>query len=263
VEALEEVADSIQVRHIETPAAELFSTAPDLSSADVGRVMLERGFTQAPVVDGAGISGFVLRRDLIESDEAVGLRTRGLGQDVLVSADTPLGGLLPLLAQVRFREPAFYFVLEGHVVTGLVTRSDLNKESARAYFFVRLASLERSFNERVRRAYPDDGYLGFLGADQREKIRRRHRQASSLDLDVPMACYLDFPDLLKIVGRTPEIRMDLGVTNEEVWLTTTQQFDELRNRVSHAPRDILDSKLGIEQLVDIDRRLTALAARAG
>jgi hypothetical protein len=78
-----------------------------------------------------------------------------------------------------------------------------------------------------------------------------------------MACYLDFPDLLKIVGRTPEIRMDLGVTNEEVWLTTTQQFDELRNRVSHAPRDILDSKLGIEQLVDIDRRLTALAARAG
>ena len=263
MEALEEVAGSIRVRHIETAAAELFCAEPGLRSAEARRVMFERGFTQAPVVDGVGISGFILRGDLAEVDDAVGFKIRGLDRNVLVSADTPLGGLLPLLAQVRFGEPAFYFVLEGHVVTGLVTRSDLNKESARAYFFVRLASLERRVNERLRRAYPDDGYLGFLEADQREKIQRRHRQASSLDLDVPLACYLDFPDLLMIAGRTPEIRMDLGATNEEAWLRTTQQFDELRNRVSHAPRDIIDSKLDIEQLVDLDRRLTALAARAG
>jgi hypothetical protein len=184
-----------------------------------------------------------------------------LDPGMLVAADMTIGRFLPHLREARFGVPRFYFVLDSHAISGLVTRADLNKEAARAHFYLKIAAFELVLSTVVRAAYPDDAFLGLLDKGTTLKLETRYRRAMHSDVQVTKAAYLDFRDLLAIVRATPASLRALGIATVSEWDASTSKVAQLRDRVFHTPRNMIDEKLTIDDLVDLDQRLSSLIDR--
>jgi hypothetical protein len=220
--------------------------------------VLQRGdYDQAPVMSGSNLIGYVLRTELEKRpDRRVRASTRDLNQGVLLSTDAPLRALLDVL-----RRSSFAFVVGSAGVTGFATPSDLNKHAARAHFYLLLARLEIAGSDLLRRSVEPSSVLAMLGPRSRATIERRYREDRSADVEVDYVAYLDFSQLLNVIGRLAGLRSALGFSTSAAWSRATRGLVRLRRDVMHPVRQFYGPSRSVDDLIAADDRIGELLVR--
>ena len=236
-----ELSEAFQARHLAVPMSQAFAVGPDESCAPAALALRERSFDQAPVVDGGVPIGFVLTRRLYGNDGRVRQAMSALGSGNVVSADASIGHLLDWIM-----EPGFLFVLQGREVTGFITVSDFNKQPARGYLYLLLARLETGVAALIRARFAEDQSqaVTLLSGDNEATVRDRFEADREAGAEGDVVTYLDFSDLVQIVGRDEESRSRLGARSRNSWSEQTGGLVQLRNDVMHPVRNIVLAKGG-------------------
>jgi hypothetical protein len=214
-------------------------------------------FDQAPMLNGDEVVGYVLTEELRGHDRGVPVGDVRLDITVgrIVSADAPIGDALDWVLT-----PGLLFVLEGRQITGFVTVSDFNKQPARTYLYLLMASVEIALADLVRREYPDDQgrFIDRLAEEDRDEIRSRYEDDRSADVESDLVAYLDFSQLLTGIGKDRTIRDFLGFKSRREWKVATGAIVELRNDVMHPVRNLVLSRDGLHRVRELERRAHGL-----
>jgi hypothetical protein len=215
--------------------------------------MDQKQFARAPIVRGADLAGYVVREELSDPDSSIDSAVRLIGPSVVVSGDTAVGRLLRWLCQTPFM-----FVLEGNTITGFVTVADVNKQPGRTYFFLLLAEFELMMAETIRRNLDDDAVLQLLPEERRTRLLVPVERDRSNDISPDVVSYLNFSDLMNVIGKTPELMATFQIRSRHKWEDQTGSLEGLRNKVMHPTRPLVENEPSLSTLVQLDDRLQAL-----
>ncbi len=211
--------------------------------------LAESDYDQAPVCEDGEFRGLALR-SMLEHTRArtVGRCTVPLTAAVLVSAEAGLPSLLPVLAASHFA-----CVLDGHTVSGFVTPSDLNKQLARTYFFLMIASLEVLLGSLIRSTYPDlEQALPMLGSERAGLVRGRLMRDKKLNVALDLVAEMELTDLLRVVAGTDRLRGLFGFASRTSFLAASRHLPDLRHSVMHPTRTFLRTDRDVTALIAIE-----------
>lgn len=228
-------------------------------TASRARELLAAGkFDQAPVMSRDRLVGYALLADL-EANPARRVRgaTRSLDQGIVLSEAASLEALLATL-----RDRQFAFIAGAGGISGFVTPSDLNKQAARAHFYLLIAALEIRLADLIRERGPKgESLLRQLNKASRTVIRRRFREDATDGIEVDYLIYLMFTQLLNIVGRHQDLLNRLGFQSRAEWRRGTAGLARLRNDVMHPTREFYGPKRSVSELMASEARLRDLLGR--
>ena len=252
----EDIASSIQVRHLQVGIDEAVRFRRDEPADGAEANLLARGYDQAPVIDGDQIVGTVRRVDLVGVG-TVGDAYRALQPAELVSADAPVSHLLGWLLAT----PCLY-VLDGRKITGFVVEADLNRQPARVYYYLLIATLELALAQRLRDWIAGDEarLLAAMGPGIAASATARRDGAREVDVDTDLVAYLTFSEIVRLGGKIAAVREQFGYRSRAKW-AEVQGLNELRNAVMHPTRDLVGRRCSLEKLATRDRLLRGLLGR--
>lgn len=200
-----------------------------------GAWMRTNDFDIAPIKD-SPIPSIIYQKDvlLLPPDKQVGAVAQEVSALQLVEPSLSLLDALSLLA-----EHNWFFICEGSVITGIVTRHDLARPAVSLYLFARIISLEH-------------GLRRLLGTYTNVPIP----DMPSVDPNSTEPRY--FSALLDGVGDIKELRFSLGFTSKNAFKKGTGFIADLRNHIAHG-RSILnhvpDAPSAVEKIQKIDALL--------
>jgi len=184
-ERLIALADAITVQNVAEEALLSCSATDEVS--DVLQEMRERDIDIYPVKEADTYTRYVVRQDLAVSSgqTTIGdVETKVIGvADVIPMRSSPREALR--LLAVR----DWLFCIAGNSVTGIVTRGDLQKVSARMYFFAVVTSFENLALDAIRAAFERDEWAAMSDFPARllksaksefQKRKRQNEEPSSL-----------------------------------------------------------------------------------
>ena len=240
------LADSITVERIQTPLNGATVLQPG-DAAERALELLSAGkFDQAPVVrDGLPI-GFVLTQDLAQTTGTIDDHIREILPHSLTAGDLKLEEVLPWLESQRF-----LFVLAGRAISGFVVPSDINRQAGRAYFYLAITSLELQAAEAVRAMARSTDVLRLLSAAEADDITRGLRARRRADVEADEVAEMYLRHLLRIVGQDERIREASGLLTPDEWDQTCDAIKNVRNRVAHATKPLLESPSGFGRLIEV------------
>jgi hypothetical protein len=253
----EEIASAIHVRHLQTRLEHALSLDPTHDAASAARTLAKENFDQAPVLDHTVLLGVVTRAALEQATGPVSGVVEPIRPIDMVSADAPVAKLMSWLLNRQW-----LMVLDGHATTGFVVAADLNKQPARTYFYLLVASFEAGLADVIRSwaGAAEERILDELTNAQRRRVTAARTAARREDVDADLVAYLYLSDLLRIVGRVPELRRAVGATSGRAWAKRTGSLNELRHAVMHPTRDLLDRERPLGRLIELETELHALLA---
>jgi CBS domain-containing protein len=254
----EDISAAIQVRHLQVRLGEAVVLTPTDSAGDAAAKLAPHGFDQAPVLDGGRVLGLFNVADVPTGNPLVGDCVRPIRPEYLVSADAPVSRVLAWLI-----EAPCLFVLDGRQITGFIVEADLNKQPARTYFYLLVASLEAGLAGLIREWMHGDEFvlLPVLSQAMRSRVLEMRAEAQSDDVDADLVAYFLFTDILRVIGHVPEMRSQLGVSSAKSWRKRTGALIGLRNAVMHPARDLLGPDRPVARLVELDALLRDLLRR--
>lgn len=184
-------------------------------------------FDQWPVVEDGRIVG-LLRRCRLPA--AVGPATRvrdvldRLDETVLIAADA---GILAFLLEAKAH--SCRLILDGGRITGLVSRSDLQKLPVRSLLFHIVTHLELALAAWIRRHLPDEArWLRVLTPARRRAVEQRHAALAAARLAVDRLTATMFADKRAVLLRTAALRTSRKLAQAEL-----EQIEALRDAVAH------------------------------
>lgn len=183
-------------------------------------------FDQLPVLDAARIVGLLRRSRLLGA--AAGGTVRDLfdrlDETMLIAADA---GILAFLLQAK-ASPC-RLILDGGRITGLVSRSDLQKLPVRSLLFHFVTHLELAMAAWIRRHLPDDKlWLGVLTPARRVAVEARYAQLAQARLAVDRLTATMFADKRAVLLRTADLPVSRNRAKEAF-----EQIEALRDAVAH------------------------------
>ncbi len=251
-----QLSDAIIVGHLQTPleiATVLSPTAPVRSAL---RELAKDNYDQAPVVGDDGVPiGFALTRDLTRGQGCVANYVRPVLPKALASEMSPLQNALPWLQLT-----GFLFLLSGQTISGFVVPSDINKQAGRTYLYLGLAALELAIADEVRGLGRSQDVLAFLPPPAAKSIQNRLRRNVSLNVEADVVAEMNLSHLFHIVGYDSDLLARLGVSAEE-WTMCWKPINNLRRRVAHSTRPVLETTAEFSHVVEVDHRVHSLVAR--
>jgi hypothetical protein len=175
-----------------------------------------------------------------------------LSPDWLVTRDTPIAEVVCIFAEMK-RD--CLLVLGAQDVIGLVTPIDLNKLSARTYFYNLIADMEMQLARTIAQHFPHPrDILAFIHREDRREHIQRIIEDSELELEAIHTLYIrEFSD---IIQGEEKLRGQLGFKSKNQVEKYFGGIIDLRNAIMHPTRPILDNDHGIQQL---HRRLERIA----
>jgi hypothetical protein len=242
---------AIRARQFQTPLSHALSVRPDEPQAEARSALDANRFDYAPVSTGGSPIGYVVARELSpQSSAPVEEQLRPIGPREIVSADAPFRDLL------HWMDRGILFVLDGNELTGFVTPSDANRQEARSYFYLLLAEVEVGLADVIRDHFvPVQSALAALPESCSAEVQRRMEADRGKNLDGDVVSYFLFSDLVKVIGRTTEIRP--GYSRHQ-WEATTGSLVDFRNWVMHPSRTSMTSERSVAKLVKFNDRLNEL-----
>lgn len=180
----------------------------------------------------------------------------------LVSRDTGIPDLLALFAQSG--RPGF-LVFHRQDVIGLVTPADLNKLPARVYFYNLIGELELALAGCIRNHFVGDpgGLIQTLGEKRQQNLDDQVGKLIEGHADVDPVQLLCLSDLVNIVAKREELRVELGFSSRRAAESVLNGLVCLRNDTMHPvrplleriPEDVQKLHARVEQARDVLRRL--------
>jgi CBS domain-containing protein len=205
---------------------ELVTCASDENAADAWERMDAGGYEMLPVVTDGVILGYVERQTL--TDGPCAASERRLGPTDLVSDSTPVLDLFPILAQ-RPR----VFVLQGNRVTGVVSRSDLQKPPIRMLLFSLVTFLEMHLQRLVTALYPDADWQRHLSRSRVRLAERLYAERRERDEAIELIDCLQFCDKRDLVLRAAGSVAKFGLPTRRALERFLNDAEELRDLLAH------------------------------
>jgi hypothetical protein len=256
--AYDAVAQAIQARHLQTTLREAEWVGPEENPSEAGARLRGRAFDQAPVGKGGVLQGYVLTHELSQAPgQHLGRLVRRLGPAVVVSGTATV----PDLIDAFIAGAPLTFVVDGHVVTGFVTPSDLNKHPARLHFYLLLADLEMALASAVRDEFKEqDAAVARLSTAAQGKVLGRLKRDRRHGVQVDLVTGMDLGHLLTIAGSSETIRprFDAGPDNWAMW---TRELVDVRNAVMHPVLTFLGPGRNVEDLSRLERGIRSILER--
>lgn len=229
--------------------------SPKTPARSALRELKRHHYDQAPVVEDGIPVGFALAKDLTRSRGRVESHVRPILPLALASEVAPLERALPWLHLT-----GFLFLLSGQSISGFVVPSDVNKQAGRSYLYLGLTALELGLAAEVRRLSRDCDILASLTAPEAKSVSKRLSQNKSANVEADIVAELNLSHIFKIIGAEHDLLAQFGVSAEE-WATQSKAINELRKRVAHSAKPVLESNDDFGRLVEVDHRIHALVGR--
>lgn len=254
----EDIASAIQVRHLQVELEEAMTLEPGDDARQAAASLAERGFDQAPVTENGRIVGLFWSERAHDRGSRVIDALDTVAIENLVSADAPVSHALAWLADARC-----LFVLDGRRISGFVTEADLNKQPARVYFYLLVASLETALAQLLRRwtGGDEERVVAALPTGIRRRVLAARSESRADDVDADIIAFLLFSDILRVIGRIPSLLELLGARSTSAWENRTGALVGLRNAVMHPTKELLGRERPLVRLVEHDSLLRELLGR--
>jgi hypothetical protein len=250
---------AFQARHLAVPMESAYCVDPATSVQDALEELRLRHFDQAPVRRGQRITGYVLESRLATAPPAsrVSQYAQTIREGNLVSADAPIGKLLEWIIA-----PGLLFVIDGREITGFVTVSDFNRQAARAYFYLLIATLEAGLAELVRSRFIEnqEQCLALLWPEQAADVRRKFATDVRDDTQADLVANMNFSHLLRVALRDQDLRGRLGAVADVL----ERDFNDVvrtRNQIMHPTGSLVTRKAGAVRLRAHEELLRATVQR--
>jgi hypothetical protein len=155
---------------------------------------------------------------------------------MVVSADATLRELL-----VALDGNPFLFVVDGAEINGLITVSDLNREGARAYFFLLCVDLEMALALQTRQRFRQskENLVSSLAVERQKVVRARLKLQKTYAADIDEVACMDLRDLIEL--SLPVLADVLSGSARLAWEALTARTDRnesvvvrLRHDTAHA-----------------------------
>lgn len=252
----EEVAESLAVRLIATPMDQIIGFDSDEPLTDAIARLQEAHIDYAPVFEGGTLVGRIARGEQFDGNRRVVDALERLRAVFLISADSPISSAMRWLA----KQP-WLLLVDGNSVAGVVTPADLNHQAVRVYFYMLIADFEIRLASLLREHSSDETkLLEALGAASQD-VSRRFEQLTAQDIQTDLIGAMQLKDLIKIAGKTPDIRDALRYSTRSQWEADTGRIVDFRNQIMHPTRPLVDSRASHARLVEMDSRLRTLLSR--
>jgi hypothetical protein len=202
---------------------ELQSCNTDDSVADVLSHGQYAEFDRIPVSEEGRIVGLILRgQDQVDGPASDHMHR--LDEGMLVSADEPLKGFIPLLLVSPFR-----LVVRGARIAGIVTQSDVHKLPVRLLAFALVTHLEMTMADVIVHRWGVDGWTVFLTPGRKDNLWTKFAKLRNENFDPPLIEVSDFCDKREILAKNGL----LTVPSRRKARECLEQIEELRNSVAH------------------------------
>lgn len=199
------------------------------SVADARRLFDEHRIDIAPLRD-ERITHAVSRDalELADDDDArVAAVASPLGTGDLITGTTPLVAVLQ-----RLRDRPALFVLDHDHVSGIITRSDLQRPSVAICVLTLILAIESGLNDLIRDLAGGDWITHLADEERRAEVEKVHSQRRQTNADIDLVYALGFPERLKIAASCPQIRHALRLSRGELDAHRFQ-LGQLRNSLAH------------------------------
>jgi hypothetical protein len=252
------LSDSIVVGQLQTYLEAATVLLPSSPTQSALKVLRSRNFDQAPVLrDGVPV-GYVLARDLENTRGRIEAHIHPILPNALASELAPLNDALSWLTV-----GGSLFVLRGRSISGFVVPSDLNRQAGRASFFLTLTTLELELANTVRHLQQGWDVLSALPVPAANAVRKRMNAHVKANVEADVVAEMTLTQLFHVVGTDPGIRARLGITSEEQWRATWAPINDLRLRVAHPTKPLLESPSELEWLMDAAREAARIFSVLG
>jgi len=199
------------------------------------------------------IIGFICARDLNQGQCQEYIHPFDLSN--LISNSTPLINVLPIL-----RDKQRVFVLSENIVTGIITRADLQKPPVRILLFGLVSLLEIHLSYLIRQFYQGDSWKKKLNkkriAHAETIMSERVTRNESLDL---VDC-LQFCDKRDLTAAHPEIRRILHFTSKGSGIELLRSIEKMRDKLAHS-QDVVAGTTW-EEIIDLAGNIEKLIQRS-
>ncbi|MHC4932714.1 MAG: hypothetical protein ACYTGV_11055, partial [Planctomycetota bacterium] len=231
----------------------LISVDSERPSEDVRELLSGRNYKVTGVRESGVVTGYLLIDDLQGATGPCGEFRRPFREEEVVPALGPLSSAVEKLAE---RERVFVTAFD--TISGIVTRTDLQKPPVRMWLFGMITILEMALARMVRGHYREEEWSRLLSPGRLKKAqfqygeRKRRDLAENLDL---IDC-LQLSDKGQLVMKSAELRGRLGFESKGAGDRVIGELETLRNHLAHS-QDIVTS--GMETIVrlsgNVDRVL--------
>lgn len=211
------VFEPLQCCHLDDPAIEVAKELARLDYDIVG--VLHR--------ESSRVVGWLDRDEV--TDGPCESSIRKIEPDHVLSDSTPLTAALHVLAVQPWA-----FVVAGHGVAGIITRSDLQKPPVRAVIFGLLSLVEIHLDFWIQHYCPNDGWREFLSDERIRKADALLDQRDSRNEKISLLDCLQLCDKAQIISMVPEAVATLRLGSKNAANSTLGRLERLRNRVAHS-----------------------------
>lgn len=220
----------LQVIHITTPTAQLLCCQhnDDIAAVFTRPDILQ--FDQIPVKKGETIIGLLNRRKYVTGTTGRAKdQMSPLGEDILVSADTPL------LVFIKDKNNTLdRLVIRGTQIYGLVTRSDLLKLPVYLLGFALVTHIESQMLDMIRLTKIDqETWIKWVPSKNREHLGKKYNELRKEKSDPDMLDLTFFLDKLCILQQLSYRRKYASFLPEKNFIDQLPELKELRNMVDH------------------------------
>ena len=220
----------LQVIHITTPTAQLLCCQHNNDIAAVFTRPDILQFDQIPVKKGETIIGLLNRRKYVTGTTGRAKdQMSPLGEDILVSADTPL------LVFIKDKNNTLdRLVIRGTQIYGLVTRSDLLKLPVYLLGFALVTHIESQMLDMIRLTKIDqETWIKWVPSKNREHLGKKYNELRKEKSDPDMLDLTFFLDKLCILQQLSYRRKYASFLPEKNFIDQLPELKELRNMVDH------------------------------
>jgi hypothetical protein len=199
----------------------------DRLAASVRALMEEAGIKVAGVRDRGAVVGYMRKEEL--SGETCLDHSRGFSPDQQVYGDANLSEVILVLSRHDY-----CFVTLLNTVSGVITRTDMEKPIVRMWLFGIITMLEIRFTELIRKHWPDDIWVDQCSPGRLEKAHklleeRQRRGAEHIGL---VDC-LQLSDKSYLLVQDQKFLRNFGFKSKNQADQAIRAMESLRNNLAH------------------------------
>jgi CBS domain-containing protein len=221
------VDEALVVRDV--VSGELFSVAPGALASEAAAVLEERRFDVAALRENP-VRRYVHVEDLRNApDRKAGYLARVIDPVEIVSRDTPIGEVIPRLANHDF-----LFVLDRDRVRWIITAADLGAPAVSLVVLAHLIAFERALAELVQADYGPE-FWTCLRPGRQQKVRDLFEEKRRKNLDTSIGDCLYFYDWLELAERSEFVCGSVcePPATKRAFRELTRRFTDARNELAH------------------------------
>jgi hypothetical protein len=185
-----------------------------------------RPYDQLPVLDAGRVVGLLHCRELATAGAGARVRdvVERLDETLLIAADAGILGFL-----LAAKTSPCRLILDGERITGLVSKSDLQKLPVRSLLFHIVTHLELAMAAWIRRQFADESsWLRVLTQGRRNAVEKRYRGLAEARLAVDRLTATMFADKRAVLLRTAALPLSRNRAKADF-----EAIEALRDAVAH------------------------------